>query len=259
MRIAILANAEQVRQASRALVGDGHACCLFETSRAFLKAFKRDTFDLLLLDWDLPRAIRDDAIATVCGQRSPRVPVVLLIRRADMPAAAGLLGRSVADIVGKPTDATELSMRVRAIQMRAWGNEDPQCCIWEPYRFIPRLQSVEVGGSRVRLTHKEFDLAMLFFQSSGRALSRDYIVESVWPHVRSVEHATPSRTLDTHIARIRKQLSLRMEHGYTLRSLYGRGYRLDGTAREKCDPSLPCGSRSPVPPEICRQCIYALH
>jgi DNA-binding response OmpR family regulator len=80
-----------------------------------------------------------------------------------------------------------------------------------------------MDGEQIDVTHKEFNLALLFFRNLGRPLSRAYIHESIW--VR--ETAVPSRTMDTHVSRVRNKLRLRPENGFRLVPVYSYGYRLE--------------------------------
>ena len=85
--------------------------------------------------------------------------------------------------------------------------------------FVPK----PIDGSDVELTQREFDLAVLLFQNLGRVFSRDELFSSIW----SRELAYDTRTIDTHLSRLRKKLSLEGEMGVVLTSVYGKGYRLD--------------------------------
>ena len=78
-------------------------------------------------------------------------------------------------------------------------------------------------GEPIDVTHKEFDLALLFFRNIGRPLSRAYILEAVW----CATMAVPSRTMDTHVSRVRNKLQLRPENGFRLVPVYSYGYRLE--------------------------------
>jgi DNA-binding response OmpR family regulator len=82
---------------------------------------------------------------------------------------------------------------------------------------------VIAAGSTVNLTQKEFDLALLFFRHLGRPLSRAFIRESIWMQEADV----PSRTVDTHVSRVRSKLRLRPENGFRLLPVYNFGYRLE--------------------------------
>jgi DNA-binding response OmpR family regulator len=75
----------------------------------------------------------------------------------------------------------------------------------------------------LELTAKDFDLAVLFLRNVGRLLSRRHIRERVW----GVSQELNSRTLDTHVSRVRSKLRLLPAHGWRLSAVYGHGYRLE--------------------------------
>ena len=91
------------------------------------------------------------------------------------------------------------------------------------HEFLMGRSQVEVEGRLVTLTQKEFELALLFFRHLGRPLSRAYIHETVW----SRDAELSSRTLDTHVSRVRNKLGLKPEAGYRLAPVYSFGYRLE--------------------------------
>ena len=84
----------------------------------------------------------------------------------------------------------------------------------------------------MHLTQKEFELALLFFRNMGRLMSRKYLMESVWTLTHPPEVELLSRSLDTHVSRIRCVLNLRPSNGYRLVAVYGQGYRLESLADE---------------------------
>ena len=95
--------------------------------------------------------------------------------------------------------------------------------MFPPYHFDIRNQSLDVAGKVIEMTQKEFDLALFLFQNLGRLLSRGHILEAVWGRAIDV----PSRTMDTHVSRIRTKLNLRPENGFKLTPVYNYGYRLE--------------------------------
>jgi DNA-binding response OmpR family regulator len=79
------------------------------------------------------------------------------------------------------------------------------------------------NGKQVDLTAKDFDLSVLFLRNVGRLLSRGHIRETVW----GPNAVVTSRTLDTHVSRIRNKLGLTPEFGWRLAAVYRYGYRLE--------------------------------
>jgi DNA-binding response OmpR family regulator len=77
-------------------------------------------------------------------------------------------------------------------------------------------------GRVVSLTSKDFDLSVFFLRNVGRLLSRQEIRESVWGSGADLT----SRTLDTHVSRVRRRLALTADNGWCLAAVYGFGYRL---------------------------------
>ena len=114
--------------------------------------------------------------------------------------------------------------RVQALLRRAYpaqnGAEQLQ---FGQYVFETRPGRLLMDGVVLDVTHKEFYLALLFFRNIGRPLSRAYIHEAVW--IR--ETAVPSRTMDTHVSRVRNKLQLKPENGFRLVPVYSYGYRLE--------------------------------
>jgi DNA-binding response OmpR family regulator len=92
-----------------------------------------------------------------------------------------------------------------------------------PYEIDPERRSVTIDGKPVALTQKEFDLAVYLFQNSGRLLSRVKLLEQVW----GVSADLDTRTVDTHVSRVRRKLQLDESAGWKLMPVYGFGYRLD--------------------------------
>jgi len=92
-----------------------------------------------------------------------------------------------------------------------------------PYRIDVVNRLVNFDGNDIEMTDKEYDLTLFLFRNIGRLLSRGHISESVWGRSAEVQ----SRTVDTHISRIRKKLELGSERGIRLTPVYNFGYRLE--------------------------------
>jgi len=92
-----------------------------------------------------------------------------------------------------------------------------------PYRVDSSTRTVLLAGQPVDLTHMEFELTQFLFRNIDRVLSRGHILESVWGKSAGLN----TRTVDTHISRLRAKLGLGAEHGLRLTAVYNHGYRLE--------------------------------
>lgn len=118
-----------------------------------------------------------------------------------------------------------LKARIHALLRRVRGPEAesdrPQR--FGVYRFDPQRSQVFMDEVPVSLTQKEFELALFLFRHAGRLMSRSYLLENIWGHSAELN----TRTLDTHISRLRKKLQLGEDSGWRLTSVYHQGYRLE--------------------------------
>lgn len=154
----------------------------------------------------------------------PTLPVLLLIDGAPTSALAESLQDGRTDYLVKPVRRHELLLRVRVLMLRLAPNTLRRNLLhFGTYAFDLQASEAWRAGTRLVLTQKEFDLALLFFRHLGRPLSRATIHEAVWPK----ETEFNSRTLDTHVSRVRNKLGLLPDHGYRLAPVYGYGYQLE--------------------------------
>ena len=86
-----------------------------------------------------------------------------------------------------------------------------------------RRRTIALAGQVADLSPREFDLALFLFRNFGRLLARDVIEQAVWGRAMEAN----SRTLDTHVSRLRLKLALRPENGVRLSSVYSHGYRFE--------------------------------
>jgi DNA-binding response OmpR family regulator len=205
----------------------GHSCLSYVDGASFLKDLRRDTFDMLIVDWQLPDTTGIDIIHTVRGSCASELPILLLTNRSDERDIMEGFRAGADDFISKPARVGELSARVQGLLRRAYQAGRADRYIWEPYVFDPQLHAVTTRDSTVHLTQKEFELALLLFRNLGRLLSRKHLLETIWPLTNPPESYLMSRSLDTHISRVRNLLQLRPEHGFRLTAVYGHGYRLE--------------------------------
>ena len=86
-----------------------------------------------------------------------------------------------------------------------------------------KRRRVSLDGREIDLTQREFDLATFLFRRHGRIVSREALLENVW----NLSAVVSTRTVDTHVSRLRKKLDLNGSNGWRLAAIYQHGYRLE--------------------------------
>ena len=227
MRIAILE--DDVALASlveMALADAGHACEVFGDGQLLTRALHRQTYDVLILDWNVPGISGLEVLDWTRNNLDlPPPSLMLTSRSAEEDIVAGL-SAGADDYVVKPVAPAVLKARVNALGRRAYPAVLPGMETFGAYKFDTRAETVERSGELVALTAKEFALALLLFRNMHRALSRPYIFEALWGRNPDL----PTRTLDAHISNVRTKLNLRPSNGFKLVPIYAYGYRLETLA-----------------------------
>lgn len=224
MRIAVLeddpAQSEMLQQW---LQDGGHDVYPFNSGLALLQDLSRESYDMLILDWNLPD-ISGDEILRSLRQDDHRVPVLFVTSRDQQSDIVAALKDGADDYMIKPVRQAEMMARVDALLRRAQAHAQvDENLVFAPYVIDAGNRKVTIGEEHVELTHKEFDLTMFLFRNAGRLLSRGHILENVWG-TRPDLH---TRTVDTHVSRIRNKLTINPDNGWRLTAVYQHGYRLE--------------------------------
>jgi len=230
MRIAILEDdLTQSEMLRWVLESVNHKCHCFATFKSFQTAPYRDSFDLVLLDWVLPDSSGPKVMHWIRETLHIKVPVLFITSKTDEENIVEALNAGADDYMIKPIRRGELIARVNALLRRAYPElTAPEVFEITDLEFHPKFSTIVRHTKRVVMTQKEFDLALLLFRNLGKPLSRSHIQESVWGRDTDL----PSRTMDTHISRVRSKLALRPEQGFRLTPVYGFGYKLEQVDHE---------------------------
>lgn len=229
MRIAILEDdPDQLALLERWLAQDGHDVHGYLTGREAMMRASRESFDLFVLDWQVPDVPGTEVLHWVRNNISRTVPILFVTVRDSEQDIVFALESGADDYMIKPARQNELLARVHALLRRAYPREDEKLLSFPPFEIDIQRSEIRRAGARIELTPKEYDLAVVLFRNIGRLMSRGHLQESVWG--RAGELAT--RTVDTHVSQVRKKLDLHAETGYRVVPVYNYGYRL-----EKCEPA----------------------
>ena len=206
----------------------GHECHGFSDGRSLLRALRQESFDLLVLDWALPDMAGPSVVKVIREEMLSRLPVLFVTNRREEADMVEGLGAGADDFMVKPIRVGELAARTQALLRRAYPSHHETEVVFGPYHFYPHSRALKVHGESLELKHREYELALFLFQNMGRLLSREHLREAVWGQGPDAS----SRSLDTHISRLRTKLDLRPRNGFLLSAIYGLGYRLEAIDSE---------------------------
>ncbi len=185
------------------------------TGEAALSAVADGSIRLVVLDLNLPDL---DGIE-VCKRIRARsaVPIVMLTARDDEADLLVGLGAGADDYIGKPFSPKELVARMKAVLRRTEPGGDEQPLTLGDVEVHRSGREVKVAGSIVELRPKEFDLLAYLISNRGAVFSREMLLERVWGY----DYAGGTRTVDVHVAQLRRKLS----RPQLIRTVRGAGYK----------------------------------
>jgi two-component system response regulator RegX3 len=216
---------ESYRQAlASGLALEGFAVELAEDGHKGLQLFHRIRPDLVLLDLTLP----DQSGIEICQQiRALRpVPIIMVTARHSEVDVVLSLELGASDYVAKPFRLRELVARMRAVMRRASDVKEhlEEVLHVGPVRLDAGRREVAVHNVPVELSRKEFDLLALLMTHSGQVVTRDGCINQLWWDQELIN----SRTLDTHIKRLRRKIEPDPANPCHLVTVRGVGFRFEG-------------------------------
>jgi DNA-binding response OmpR family regulator len=197
------------------LSDEGYRCvCAFDGKQG-ADLIEKENFDLILLDIMLPEIDGYELLEYI---KPMGTPVIFITAKGAVGDRIKGLKLGADDYLVKPFQIGELSARVEAV-LRRYGKSEKQLFIHDVFISTESRQVLK-GGKPVELTVKEFDLLVELVRNKNVALYRDRLYEKVWDEPFTGE----TRTLDTHIQRLRKKLDWENQ----IKTVFRIGYRLEG-------------------------------
>lgn len=224
MHIALLEDdIDQAALLTRWLSSSGHTIAHHADADSFLRMARQESFDLYILDWLLPKSSGIGVLKRLRAREPDGAPVLFVTVRDDESCIVDALRNGADDYMIKPVRREETLARVEALIRRRINSATENLDV-PPYQFDRERHQLTMNGEPLQLTTREFDLAFFLFQRIGQIVSRAHLLESVWGSGHS---STNTRTVDTHISRLRNKLRIKDVSDWKLSSVYQHGYRLE--------------------------------
>jgi two-component system, OmpR family, response regulator RegX3 len=177
--------------------------------------------DLILLDVMLP----DGSGVDFCRELydTTRIPVIMVTARTSEVDVVLGLEIGAADYVTKPYRLRELVARIRAVLRRPASDDNDEVITFGDLRVDVARRTVTKRGREVELSRKEFDLLALFASRLGQVVTREVCLDTLWWGLE----LSDTRTLDTHVKRLRQKIEDDPANPHHLVTIRGVGFRLD--------------------------------
>jgi len=182
-----------------------------------LEAFdllKKEAFDLILMDIMLPGM---DGFELMERIKDLNIPVIFLTAKNGLADKVIGLKSGAEDYIIKPFETVELLARIEIVLRRYSKNSN--CIEFKNLKIYEEERIIKKEDEAIELTLKEFELMVLLVKNKNIAISREYLLEKIWGY----EYMGETRTIDTHIQKIRKKLDITDN----IKTAYKIGYRLE--------------------------------
>ena len=202
-----------------------HSTC-FSDGESFLNDSDHDQFDIILLDWELPGTEGIDVLKSIRLRLKLKTPIIFTTIRDQENDIVMAFDNHADDYIVKPLTRRVLLARIVARLRESQRNKQtslPEEFTFGDLQLLPGKREIRIDGELVKMTSKDFDLALYLFQNQDALLSREHLLETIWQTSPDIT----TRTVDTHISRLRKKLSLNKESLYRITTVHSHGYRLE--------------------------------
>ena len=212
---------KQAELLRRYLENEGHAVVVCNDGRVALEEARRRTPDLVLLDVMMPRVDGLDVCRIL--RHESDIPIIMLTARSTEDDLLLGLDLGADDYITKPFSPRELVARVRSLLRRSGGGDVPVELTIGELRVNTERHEVHMRGAPVSVTPKEFAILATLAGAPGRAFSRAMLLEEAF----GFDYDGLERTIDVHVANLRKKLEDNLLEPHYLITVYGVGYKLN--------------------------------
>lgn len=200
----------------------GYGVTLATDGEQAMEKIKEQEFDIVLLDIMLPKKNGFDVLKE-SQELGVTAPVLMLTAKGEQEDILKGFGLGAEDYVTKPFNAEELAARVKAILHRTQPPDKTPMNVYKIGDVEINFSTHEAtrGDDEVNFTALEFDILRYLIQNRGRTVTRRQLLRDVW----GIEQEIITRTVDRHIASVRKKIEPDPNEPEHIETVYGLGYR----------------------------------
>ena len=194
---------------------EGYQISSANDGKSGLELFQSEKFDLVLLDWMLPKMTGVEVCKAI-RQQNTKVPILFLTAKDTVQETVEGLKSGANDYIKKPFSFDELVERIK-VQLR--DKTEGEILTLGPVEINMQKHQVTVDKKEVSLTQKEFDLLHYLVKNKGTVCSRTQIIQDVW----DIHFEYDTGVIDVFMNAIRKKLNLKVDEDY-IKTIRGVGY-----------------------------------
>lgn len=188
-----------------------------------LELFEKKEYDLVLLDIMMPKKDGYEVCKTI--RKTSMVPIIMITAKGEDYEKIMGLDLGADDYIVKPFSVAEVMARVRAILRRIEKKSGQNSALTlGSMKLDLASYTFEVDGQNVDLTKKEFEILWTLASNAGKVFTRENLLDSLWGY----DYYGDSRTVDTHIKRLRAKLAGFPSLGGAIKTIRGVGYKFEG-------------------------------
>jgi len=223
-------------QVKAALSRVGFTPSHFDSESAMLRAMKRTSFDLMIIDSPHSAPAEGSVFSWLDLRSHDRIPSMILAPGRDAEFIAQALNSGADDVLQRPFAAVELIARIHALARRCAPQQHRRTIEYAGFSLDREASSMVYRGAPIALTPREFSMAWLLFSSPSIYISRETLSTVIW----SAGSDVAGRTIEQHVYKLRKKLMIDQRQVVVIRTAYSQGYRLDRV--EQAAPSDTSGA-----------------